>query len=110
MKKKTFKFVINTFYFFRRAEWEKSIEKVNKHNQGYLNGEHTWTMGINQFSDGTSPAFGDFTPENVGLPVIEVVEVYEANDEEWEKYKLKHEKKYTKEEELLKYKTILEKS
>ena len=36
---------------------------MNKHNEGYKNGEHTFTMGINQFSDGTRPARGLITPQ-----------------------------------------------
>ena len=60
-------------------------------------------MGINQFSDGTQPFMGCIIPENIGIPVIEEIEIYLANDDEWEKYKSKHEKVYSKEEEPLKY-------
>ena len=42
----------------RRAEWEKSIETVNKHNQDFKSGITTFTLGINNFSDGTTPARG----------------------------------------------------
>ena len=31
---------------------------INKHNQEYKEGKHTYTQGVNQFADGTKPAFG----------------------------------------------------
>ena len=80
-------------------------------------------MGINHFSDGTRPAMGCFdmdppkmvvcyrepeiileTPlELIPEPiVVEEVPVHVANDEEWDKYKLKFNKVYESEEEPLK--------
>jgi hypothetical protein len=47
----------------KRSEWEKHIKMVNAHNDGYRNGEHTWSMGINQFADGTKPATGLLLPK-----------------------------------------------
>ena len=72
---------------------------VNKHNEEYKSGIHSWQMGINQFADGTMPSMGLLLPEPV-----EIV-VYLANDEEWEKYKLKYNKNYTPEEEPERYLT-----
>jgi len=35
----------------RQALFQVELEKVNKHNQEFQNGEHTWWMAINEFSD-----------------------------------------------------------
>ena len=69
------------------------------HNEHYKNGVEFYSMSINQFSDGTNPFLG----AKAIIPVIEEIEIYLANDDEWEKYKSKHEKVYSKEEEPLKY-------
>ena len=85
---------------------------MNKHNEGYRSGEHTWSMGVNQFSDGTRPATGGLCMRTMPLVVSEELSVIEspsdsiqvhvANDEEWEKYKLIFNKKYAPEDEHLK--------
>lgn len=35
----------------RRALWEKTRQKIEKHNKEADEGKHTWWMGINQFTD-----------------------------------------------------------
>jgi hypothetical protein len=44
------------------AEFQKTVKMVMEHNAEYKQGKTTWTMGLNQFADGTKPAMG------VGLP------------------------------------------
>ena len=83
---------------------------MNKHNEGYRKGEHTWSMGVNQFSDGTRPQMSNCQKNDIPPPQVEFVpepnpecvEPYVANDEEWEKYKVQFDKVYNTEEEPLK--------
>lgn len=46
----------------RRQEWEKNIRMVNSHNDNYRKGIVSYSMGVNQFSDGTMPAMGLLRP------------------------------------------------
>ena len=62
---------------------------VNKHNEEYKSGINLWQKEIDQVADGTMP-------EKVEI------EVYVANDEEWEKYKSDFNKVYKSEDEPLK--------
>jgi hypothetical protein len=41
-----------------RQKWHENIQMINNHNQDYKNGKVTYTMGVNQFADGTQPSFG----------------------------------------------------
>ncbi len=34
--------------------WEENVRRIQKHNLEYDMGKHTYTMGINQFSDRVS--------------------------------------------------------
>jgi len=99
----------------RRKNWENSVTSVNKHNEEYARGVHTWWQGVNKFSDGTVPGKGLLRPAPDVLPVptsvkLDVLkeatvtsgDLYAADDESWIKYKLKFNKVYTKEEEPLK--------
>ncbi|XP_076844540.1 cathepsin K-like [Brachyhypopomus gauderio] len=38
---------------FRRGIWEKTLQMIENHNREYELGIHTWSMGLNQFSDMT---------------------------------------------------------
>ena len=66
---------------------------MNKHNDGYNKGVHTWTQGINKFSDGTAPGKGYLSPLKISI------EEYVASKQTWEDYKQKWNKVYTVAEE-----------
>ncbi|XP_053159328.1 procathepsin L-like isoform X2 [Hemicordylus capensis] len=44
---------------FRRAIWEKNLAMVEQHNREEALGEHTYRMGMNQFSDWTDEEFNE---------------------------------------------------
>lgn len=48
----------------RRAIWESNWNKINKHNEEYAKGLHTYTLGENQFADMT---YEEFTAARLGL-------------------------------------------
>merc|ERR1739844_484048 len=48
-------------YNRRRDIFYENLEEIFEHNKKYRNGESTFTMGVNQFADGTKPAMG-FNP------------------------------------------------
>lgn len=79
----------------KRKSWEASVASVNEHNEEYNAGNHSWTQGINQFSDGTLPAKGLLGQDRfLNEPVV-----YEASNQTWEGYKKKFNKNYTTVEE-----------
>ena len=115
----------------RRAEWEKSIQHINKHNEEFENGRETYRMSCNFFTDGkplkkkltlpiSAPHVHKSLPAKpksavaVAQPVLVKVdppiklvqesELYVINSAEWEKYKSKFGKIYTPEEDLLRFK------
>ncbi|XP_076844536.1 cathepsin K-like isoform X2 [Brachyhypopomus gauderio] len=53
---------------FRRGIWEKTLQKIEKHNQEYELGIHTYTMGMNQFGDMTDEEWNRF----LGVPMCKV--------------------------------------
>ncbi|KAM9489117.1 protein CTLA-2-beta-like [Clarias gariepinus] len=36
---------------FRRGIWEKTVRFIERHNQEYEQGLHTYNVGLNQFAD-----------------------------------------------------------
>ena len=92
----------------RKFNWANSVEEMNKHNELYVQGIHSWAKGINQFSDGTRPGKG-FLPRPNKLKTIETttttilssdaVQFYDASDKSWAEYKVKFDKNYTLAEE-----------
>lgn len=107
---------------YRKLNWANSVEEANRHNEGYAQGVHSWTKGVNQFSDGTRPGkgllqprpilenkrpniapqfLGDVQNQRFGEPVANEVEYYVTTNKTWEEYKLKFNKKYTNDEEPL---------
>jgi hypothetical protein len=44
------------------AEFQKSVRTVRQHNAEHKDGKHSYTLGINQFSDGTKPSCGLVAP------------------------------------------------
>jgi len=63
----------------RFSTFEKNLEIINRHNEG----NHTWTMGINQFSDLTNQAFvklvltemgtlAPLTEDNTAAPHVDI--------------------------------------
>lgn len=104
--------------------WANSVNEANRHNEEYAQGVHSWTKGVNQFSDGTRPGKGykglkprvrpegkrpNIAPQfldgvqnqRFGEPAVNSVAFYDATNKTWEEYKVKFNKNYTKEEESL---------
>jgi len=44
----------------RRSVWENNLDFIEKHNNEAANGQHTFTVGINEFADLTSDEFAQF--------------------------------------------------
>ena len=44
----------------RRSVWENNLNFIEKHNSEAANGQHTFTVGINEFADLTSDEFAQF--------------------------------------------------
>ena len=96
----------------RRATWTQRVEEFNKHNEEYLKGEQSYHCEVNNYTDGTKSwetgcrpppcLIGEFNVLSIEPIVVEEVPVHVANDEEWDKYKLKFNKVYESEEEPLK--------
>ena len=41
----------------RREIWEQNLAFIDKHNEEAASGQHTFTMGINEYADWTSDEF-----------------------------------------------------
>jgi len=54
------------------AEFQKSVKTVMQHNAEQKQGQHSFTMGLNQFSDGTKPCCGLAAPTSA--PAVEQVD------------------------------------
>lgn len=37
--------------FFRRDIWEANLDYINQHNDEFQRGEHSYTLGLNEFAD-----------------------------------------------------------
>ena len=44
-------YCLKLYHCYRRLIWEENIEKIQRHNLEYDLGKHTYTMGINEYSD-----------------------------------------------------------
>merc|ERR1712213_62430 len=42
---------------YRKGIFAANLAKINQHNVEHANGEHSWTMGVNQFADLTHDEF-----------------------------------------------------
>merc|ERR1712045_58016 len=42
---------------YRKGIFAANLAKINQHNVEHANGEHSWTMGVNQFTDLTHDEF-----------------------------------------------------
>merc|ERR1712154_636429 len=42
---------------FRKGVFAANLEKINKHNEEYEQGDHTWKMSVNRFADLTHDEF-----------------------------------------------------
>ncbi|XP_028672153.1 protein CTLA-2-alpha-like isoform X2 [Erpetoichthys calabaricus] len=42
---------------YRRMVWEDNLSRIEKHNREYEEGKHSFTMGLNQFTDMTTNEF-----------------------------------------------------
>lgn len=41
-------YVVSTF---RRDIWEANLDYINQHNEEFQRGEHSYTLGLNEFAD-----------------------------------------------------------
>merc|ERR1719487_861910 len=49
-----------TEHNFREETFMKNLKIINRHNSEYVKGEHTWFMGVNQFTDMTGKEFKQY--------------------------------------------------
>lgn len=53
---------------WRRHVWEENVDTIRKHNEEAVFGAHTYTMGINQFTDMTFSEFSDIYLSSLDNP------------------------------------------
>merc|ERR1712165_154266 len=70
---------------YRKGIFAANLAKINQHNVEHANGEHSWTMGVNQFADLTHDEFMAMNTLSIpDMPAAPKKYSMEANH--WEKY------------------------
>ncbi|XP_015794389.1 cathepsin L1 [Tetranychus urticae] len=105
----SFKAKYNKVYADEREEaWRKTIflynlKKIQAHNERAENGELTYRLEVNKFSDLTDE---EFKAAHLGFKKSDQSEASLSNENEWESFKAKHNKVYADEREEAWRKTV----
>nr|XP_023021654.1 trophozoite cysteine proteinase [Leptinotarsa decemlineata] len=84
----------------RRAIFETHLREVEEHNRKYDNGEVTWRMGINRFSDLTPEEMKIYNVFFFSYTFFTIsMDSQLSAEEEWKKFKSEHSKSYSTPEE-----------